>query len=101
MEKVLGMIGLAKRAGKISAGGFLCEDAIKKRTAKLVIIASDASDKSKKSITDSCKYYKIPYVEFSDKDSLGKYCGGGERSVVSVNDKNFAEAIRTKIAVVQ
>ena len=101
MEKILGMIGLAKRAGKICAGGFLCEDAIKKRTSKLIIIAEDASEKSKKSITDSCKFYKIPYLEFSGKELLGKYCGGGERSVVSVNDKNFAEAIKAKIDLMQ
>ena len=29
MDKVLGMIGLAKRAGKIASGEFMCDKAIK------------------------------------------------------------------------
>ncbi|MBP3361134.1 MAG: ribosomal L7Ae/L30e/S12e/Gadd45 family protein [Clostridia bacterium] len=101
MDKVLGMIGLAKRAGAVSAGGFLCTDAIKKRTARLVIIAADASEKSKKSIIDSCIFYKIPFLEFSVKDELGRYSGGGEKSVISINDRNFAEAIIKKIGTAQ
>ena len=97
MEKALGMIGLAKRAGKLCGGEMLCMEAIKKRKSKLIIIASDTSDNSKKSITDSCRFYNIPYVIFSVKESLGQYTGGGIRSVISVNDGNFARTIKMKI----
>ena len=40
MNKALGMLGLAKRAGKVTSGEFLCEKAIKQGQSKLIIIAS-------------------------------------------------------------
>ena len=101
MEKILGMIGLAKRARALCGGGFLSEDAIKTGKAKLVILACDASDRSKKNIINSCEYYKVPYVEFSNMQSLGKVTGGGEKSVVTITDFNFAKALKEKIGAVQ
>lgn len=101
MEKVLGMIGLAKRAGALSTGTFGCEEAIKAKQSKLIIIAEDASDKSKKMFIDSCMYYKVPFIIFSDKLNLGKFTGGGEKIVISVNDANFAKALNEKIAAEQ
>ena len=44
MNKLLNMLGLAKRAGKISTGSFICEKMIKSGDARLVILANDASD---------------------------------------------------------
>jgi ribosomal protein L7Ae-like RNA K-turn-binding protein len=96
-EKFLGMIGMAKRAGKISTGEFICTKAIKSKTAALVIIAEDASDNTKKSVINSCKYYKVQYVIAANMADLGKYTGSSERAVVSVNDNNFAKAILDKL----
>lgn len=93
MKKIFGMIGLAKRAGKVSTGSFICLKMIKSRRAVLVILAEDASENTKKSIKDSCKFYNVRYIEFSDMASLGHATGGGERAVVSINDDNFAAAI--------
>ena len=62
MKKLLGMLGLAKRAGKVSTGTFICEKMIKSKTAKLIILAKDASDNTSKSIKDACNYHKIKLV---------------------------------------
>lgn len=94
MKKLLGMLGLAKRAGKVSTGTFICEKMIKSRTARLVLLAEDASDNTKKSILNSCEFYKIKVIELSDMESLGHAVGAkAQRAVVSVNDENFAKAI--------
>lgn len=93
MDKLLSMTGLARRAGKVSSGSVGCEQAIKGKTAQLVIIAADASDNTKKAFTDSCSYYGVKVIEYADMYSLGKCIGADERAVVSVNDKNFAKAI--------
>lgn len=93
MNKIFGMIGLAKRAGKVSTGSFICLKAIRSKRARLVILAEDASENTKKSIKDACAYYKIKLIEFSNMESLGHATGGGDRAVVSVNDNNFAKAI--------
>ncbi len=101
MKNILGMIGLAKRAGALSVGAVACEASIKSRTAKLVIVAVDASDNSRKTVKDSCSYYKIPCLEFSDMENLGRFSGGGEKAVIAVNDENFASALIQKIQGVQ
>ena len=53
-NKFLGMLGLAKRAGKVQTGEDICSKAVKSGVSKLIIVACDASDNTKKSITDSC-----------------------------------------------
>ncbi len=94
MTKLLNMIGLAKRAGKISTGSFICEKMIKSRTAKLVVLACDASENTKKTIGDGCKFYGVEMIEAADMDSLGHAVGADAlRAVISVNDNNFAKAI--------
>lgn len=94
MTKLLNMIGLAKRAGKVSTGTFICEKAIKSRSAKLVILALDASENTKKTITDACKFYGVELIETSDMDALSHAVGASAlRAVVSINDNNFAKAI--------
>lgn len=96
-NKFLGMLGLAKRAGKVQTGEDVCSKAVKSGKAKLIIIACDASDNTKKSITDSCRYYNVQYIERCSKAELGKYTGADSRAVVSVNDDNFAKAILNRL----
>lgn len=96
-EKSLKMLGMAKRAGKVSTGEFICTKSIKSGQAKLVIIAEDASENTKKSVTNSCKYYHVQYTEGGTMAELGKYTGSSERAVVSVNDNNFAKAILDRL----
>lgn len=93
MDKLLSMLGLAKRAGKVSTGAFICRKAISSRRARLVLLASDASENTKKAISDPCRHYGVKLIEYSDMESLGHATGGGDRAVVSVNDCNFAKAI--------
>lgn len=93
-EKFLGLIGLAKKAGKTSGGEFICKQSIKGKKAKLVIIAADASQNTKKSIINSCTFYKVEYIECATMQELGSFTGGGERAVISINDENLAKAIK-------
>ena len=88
------MLGLAKRAGKVSTGTFICEKMIKSGTAKLVILASDASENTAKAIRNACISYNVSIIQCSDMSELGHWVGAdADRAVVSVNDNNFAKAI--------
>lgn len=97
MNKVLGMIGLAKRAGKITSGEFLCEKTIKNGQSRLIIIASDISDNAKTAVVNSCRHYGVEYIEYSSSSELGKAIGADSRMIVSVNDDSFKNAILSKI----
>lgn len=92
-KKVLGTLGLAMKAGDIASGEFMTEKAIQTGRAKLVIVAADASANTKKKFSNSCHYYRIPYVEFGEKDVLGNAIGKEFRASLAVTDKGFAKSI--------
>ena len=98
MDKVLGMIGLARRAGRLYAGGDVVREAIKSRRAKLVIVAADASEGTKKTIADSCRFYETEYIEYSDKKSLGKCIGRESCAAAAVGDSGMAGALMDRIS---
>ena len=43
-DRILALLGIAARAGKIVSGGFSAEEAVRSRKARLVIIAKDAKN---------------------------------------------------------
>ena len=92
-DKLLGMVGLSRRAGKASVGADRCAKSIKNGSAKLVLLAADASENTKKDIKNSCAHYNIRCIEYSDKITLGRSVGLSECGALSVNDDNFAKAI--------
>lgn len=61
-RKILGLIGLSAKAGKISFGADSVENDIKKKKVSLIIIAEDASERTKDKFKTLCKNYKIPCV---------------------------------------
>lgn len=87
------MLSICAKAGKIASGGFSVEKAVKNQSAQLVLVAKDASDNTKKLFDGKCNYYKIPYYEFGDKDSLGRFIGRQTRTSVAILDSGFAKQI--------
>ena len=96
MDKILGMLGMAKRAGKVTSGSFLCEKAIRQKDAQLIVIARDAADNAKQDMIHLCKRFGVSYIEYAEKTALGNSIGAGERAVVAINDQNFAQALLAK-----
>ena len=92
-NKVVGTLGLAMKAGSVVSGEFMTERAIRDGEAELVIVAEDASDNTKKKFSDSCKYYKVPCVQFGDRDLLGNAIGKNFRASLAVTDRGFAVSI--------
>lgn len=93
MDKVYGLIGLAKRAGKASCGESAVKDSIRFNKAYLTLIAHDASDNTKKSITNSCKYYGVRYHIAGTMDDMGHALGKSFSAAVSITDEGFAKSI--------
>lgn len=101
-NKLKGIIGIAKKAGKIVSGAQQCEKEIRLNKSELIIIAKDISQTGEKAITDCCTHYKVKYIMCLSKDELGRIVGAaGERTVVSVNDKGLADAILKKYSKLQ
>lgn len=92
LNRTLSRLGLAMRAGKVVTGDEVVLKAIRSSEAKLVILAGDASDLTKK-FRDKCGSYNIPLVIGFDRDSLGTSVGKPERVVLAITDQGFAELI--------
>ena len=78
-DKVISLLGLAERAGKIASG------------------AEDASDNTKKKFSDMCKYYQVPFACYSQKELLGHGIGKEFRASLAVLDGGFAKAIEKQL----
>ena len=89
MNKIYSMLGIARKGGKLSIGFDAACLEIKNKKSKLVIISKDASEKTKKNIQFECDRYNIKYIEFGEKELIGKYLGKKMVSVLSINDENI------------
>ncbi len=86
-------LGLAYRARKLTYGTTNVIKSIRDGSAKLVIIASDTSDNTKKKITDKCKYYDVPFkIEFSSVE-ISNAIGKRNIMTVSILDSGFKEML--------
>ena len=94
-------MGIAAKAGKVVSGEFSTEKAVKEKRACLVIVASDASDNTKKLFSDKCRYYAVPVRFYADRETLGKAIGCGTRASAAVTDPGFAKAVLEKIDAAQ
>ena len=93
-RKVLSLLGLCQRAGKLKSGEQACETALSAGQAALVILSQDASAWTVKKFTQKCHYYQIPIgVVPCTKDELGKALGKGYRSCAAVCDAGFAKSV--------
>ena len=96
-NKIYGFLGLARRAGKISFGTESSKDLIQRNKAKLVIIAEDTSDRTKKNFENLSSNYNVPIRIFGKKEELSKAIGQNNKTVVVVKDENFAKELIKRI----
>ncbi|CEH35267.1 L7Ae/L30e/S12e/Gadd45 family ribosomal protein [Romboutsia lituseburensis] len=92
-NKIYSLLGLATRAGKVVSGDDSTLLELKRGKVKLVIVADDASDNTKKLFKDKSSYRSIPYVYFSTKLQLGLAIGKAPRAALGVKDENFAKTL--------
>ena len=92
-QRFLSMIGLAKRAGKVICGTpMICEAMKKRQKPALVIIACDASEKTRNKLLFKSEFYEIKaIVSEATKDELsqivGKEC---DIAATAITDEGFA-----------
>ena len=98
-QKVLNMIGLATRAGKVKSGEFSTEKSVKSGRARLVIVAEDASENTRKMSENMCRYHHVSVSFFGSKEELGRAMGKEMRASLAVEDQNLAQAIGKQMTI--
>lgn len=93
-DRVLSMLGLATKAGKIVSGEFSVEKSVKSGMSEMVIVTEDASDNTKKMFTNMCTFYHVPIFFYGTKETMGNAMGKQCRVSVSIQDGGFAKAIQ-------
>lgn len=93
-QKITSLLGLAQKAGKIASGELAVEKAVKSGQAKLLIIATDCSDATKKNYRDMTTYYNVELYEEFSKEELGACIGKVYRAALAVIDVGFSKALK-------
>lgn len=99
MDKLLNLIGLAKKAGMLEIGEEPVGAAARAKHARLLLLAHDAADNTRRRAlhfgeTGACICLEIPET----KDDLGRALGRTSCAMLAVTDIGFAEAIAKKLA---
>ena len=92
-DKLLSLLGLCRRAGKITIGCDPVLDSVKNKEASLVIFARNISDNTRKTVLNAVaqsgvRVIKLDYDKEDISVSLGRLC-----AVASINDEGFAKKL--------
>lgn len=93
-SRLLGMIGLARRAGRLNYGFDAALKDIEAGKTKAVLLSNDASPRTADKIRGACERCGVEYAVMSiPKAELGQAIGKGDIAVMTINDKSFADRI--------
>lgn len=95
-DKLLNFLGLCRRAGKMKIGCDTVIESVENSNAKLVLLAADISENTKKKIISAVKGTEYEILKYSKDElsfALGKTC-----AVLSVEDEGFAKKLMELIA---
>ena len=91
MNKSLALLGLARKAGKLSLHEEANLAAIRTGRARLLILAEDTGRSTAKKYLDKCNYYQVPVVRDVSRENLGAALGSSPRTAIAVLDEALAK----------
>ena len=92
-NQVLSLLGIARRAGRLSLGHDAVDEALKKREAKLIIFARDVSARTATHAQKAAQQAEIPCLALADgMEEIGMALGK-KAGVIAVNDQGFAKRL--------
>lgn len=92
-DQVFHLLGLGQRAGKIVSGDFAVREHLAKGKVKLLIIATNTSERIKGEYIRIGQSKKVSTRVAFTKDQLGFALGKSPRATVAILDPNFARGI--------
>ncbi len=93
-NKILGLIGLSAKAGKICFGSDSVENEIKSRKVKLVIVAKDCSERTKQKFQRISNEAKVSIIITENIETLSKAIGKSNKAIIGIKDINLASQIQ-------
>ena len=96
-KKYLSLLGMARRAGKLSMGHDMALKAVKEKKARLVVLASDVSLRLIEEFKRACSSENINTVQIEETINDIHSALGYKAGVITVNDENFSDRIEELI----
>ena len=93
-NKILGLIGLAARARKVCFGADSVEERINKNKVKMLIVAEDASQRTKDKFNKIAKEKNVPIIIKGDIELLSKTIGKSNKAIIGIEDINLSNEIQ-------
>lgn len=66
---------------------------IRNKAVALVVVADDASIRTKKMYQDKCNFYQIPIVIYGTKEHLSQAMGKTNNVAIGIENKGFAKKV--------
>jgi ribosomal protein L7Ae-like RNA K-turn-binding protein len=96
--RIIGLIGLANKAGLITAGGSMVIDALKgKKLPGLVIVATDVSAAIGDKIIHAAASRNVSHRTVVTKEDIGAILGKAPRSAIAVASGGFVAQLTKAI----
>ena len=99
-QKILNLLGLATRAGKIVSGEDIVIDTMRKKKAKIVFLGSDASESTLDKFQKKCFYYNVELNTMFTSEQLSNSIGK-TRMVLAIIDLGFYKSIKKYLGGVE
>lgn len=93
-QKLLNLLGLAQRAGKIISGEEQVVKAIQHQEVQLVFLATDAASNLTKKILDKSQSYQVEVAHLFSTQELS-IAVGRARKVLAISDAGFTKKMRS------
>lgn len=97
MNKVLNLLGIARRAGKLVMGTDSIVNTLPSRKIKIIFIANDASNATFDKIDKKAYFYHVPVVNRFSTEELSKALGVGSIKLVGVTDEGFYKSMKEEL----
>lgn len=92
-DRLMNLLGLARKAGKLELGSEAVKQAVRRRRAKLVLVSADLSENTaaaagREAERNGVRTAALPAKMNAVRDAVGRRAG-----LIAVTDSGFAEAL--------
>ena len=96
-DKILNLLGIARKAGKLALGFTATSLALKKKVVAMVILAADTSPHTKEKIERLCRVHQIRLYYLANQAELGRALGKTSQAVIGVLSPQIAAAFEKQL----
>jgi ribosomal protein L7Ae-like RNA K-turn-binding protein len=93
-----GILGLARRAGRLVVGDQGCRKALAQGRARLIILATDGSERTQKTFRELGKKAGVSTCRVASKAELGRWLGRDQVAVAAITDDQLVRKLKSIVS---